>query len=245
MNEVLINRVESLKQMLVSSATGGNGDGAEYRKLRQELMAIPRIAQMLPRFVTDCRDLAEFWDFIKNEDSTYAGRRQYLRSEFAPLLAMLEAESTAPSDTAITATVISVSSINIQDTWHKALERRSVDPEGAVTLARTLLESVCKHILDASGTPYDDGADMPKLYSLTAKQLNLSPSQHTEQLFKQILGGCQTVVEGISALRNRHSDAHGKGTTGTKPAPRHAELAVNLSGAMATFLLQTWEAKSK
>jgi hypothetical protein len=64
-------------------------------------------------------------------------------------------------------------------------------------------------------------------------------------LFKQILGGCQTVVEGLGAMRNRHSDAHGKGISGIKPAARHAELAVNLSGTMATFLLQTWEAKKK
>jgi hypothetical protein len=76
-------------------------------------------------------------------------------------------------------------------------------------------------------------------------QLNLSPSQHTEQLFKQILGGCQTVVEGVGALRNRHSDAHGKSASRKKPAPRHAELAVNLSGTMATFLLQTLEARKK
>ena len=100
-------------------------------------------------------------------------------------------------------------------------------------------------MLDAAGATYEDSVDLPKLYTLTAKQLKLSPSQHTEQLFKQILGGCQTVVEGLGALRNRHSDAHGKGVSGTKPAPRHAELAVNLSGTMATFLLQTWEARKK
>jgi hypothetical protein len=88
-----------------------------------------------------------------------------------------------------------------------------------------------------------DSADLPKLYGLTSRQLNLSPSQHTEQLFKQILGGCQTVVEGLGALRNRHSDAHGKGVAVARPAPRHAELAVNLAGTMATFLLQTWEAR--
>ena len=69
------------------------------------------------------------------------------------------------------------------------------------------LNLVCKHILDAAGVTYDDSADLPKLYALTAKQLNLSPSQHTEQLFKQILGGCQTIVEGLGAMRNRHSDA--------------------------------------
>jgi len=95
------------------------------------------------------------------------------------------------------------------------------------------------------GISYNDSTDLPKLYGLTSRQLNLSPSQHTEQLFKQILGGCQTVVEGLGALRNRHSDAHGKGISGTKAAPRHAELAVNLAGTMATFLLQTWEARKK
>lgn len=245
MNDDLINKVESLKVMLVSQATGGGADAMEYKALRQELVNIPRVAKLLPRFVHVCRDPGEFWSFIKPKFATYAERREYLRNEFDQLLSMLETASRTPSDAGITATVKAVSSAYIQETWHKALERRSTDPEGAITAARTLLESVCKHILDAAGTPYDDSADLPKLYSLTAKQLNLSPSQHTEQLFKQILGGCQTVVEGVGALRNRHSDAHGKGATGTKPAPRHAELAVNLSGTMATFLLQTWEARKK
>ena len=231
--------------MLVSHATGGSGDSVKYKNLRHELTTVPRVAKLLPRFVHVCRDLSEFWSFIKPKFGTYAERREYLRNEFDPLLTMLETESRTPSDAPITATVKCVSSAYIQETWHKALERRSTDPEGAITAARTLLESVCKHILDTADAPYDDSVDLPKLYSLTAKQLNLSPSQHTEKLFKQILGGCQTVVEGLGALRNRHSDAHGKGATGTKPAPRHAELSVNLSGTMATFLLQTWEAGKK
>lgn len=243
MNEELINSVESLKVMLVSHATGGNGDDLEYKRLRREFTTSPHIAKLLPRFVHTCRNLSEFWSFIKPKFARYAERREYLRNEFDPLLAKLEAESRTPSDASITATVESVSSAYIQEVWHKALERRTADPEGAITAARTLLESTCKHILDASGVTYDDNADLPKLYSLTAKQLNLSPSQHTEQLFKQILGGCQTIVEGLGALRNRHSDAHGKGVGGTKPAPRHAELAVNLSGTMATFLLQTWDTR--
>lgn len=229
--------------MLVSRATGGAGDDVEYKKLRHELRAIARVSDLLPQFVRTCRDLSEFWGFIKPKFGSYAERREYLRTAFEPLLAELEKESRAPSDSGISAVVQSVSSNYIQEVWQKALERRSSDPEGAITASRTLLETVAKHILGASAVPYDDSSDLPKLYSLTAKQLNLSPSQHTEQLFKQILGGCQTVVEGLGAMRNRHSDAHGKGVTGKKPAPRHAELAVNLSGAMATFLLQTWEAK--
>src|SRR5690606_36096365 len=110
---------------------------------------------------------------------------------------------------------------------------------------RTLIESVCKHILDAAQVEYDDAADLPKLYKLTAETLNLAPSQHTEAVSKQVLGGCTAVVEGLGSLRNRLSDAHGKGKVGSKPAPRHAELAVNLSGALATYLLATWEARNE
>lgn len=245
MNKELIDSVESLKVMLVSRATGGIGDDKDYKCLRRELAALPRIEKLLPQCVRVCRDLSEFWGFIKPRFDSYTERRDYLRDEFDPLLTMLETEFRTPSDAAISATVQAVSSAFVQEAWQKALERRRSDPEGAITAARTLLESVCKHILDVAGATYDDSADLPKLYTLTAKQLKLSPSQHTEQLFKQILGGCQTVVEGLGSLRNRHSDAHGKGSSGTKPLPRHAELAVNLSGTMATFLLQTWESRKK
>jgi hypothetical protein len=43
MNDDLINKVESLKLMLMSHATGGRADATEYKDLRYELMSIPRI----------------------------------------------------------------------------------------------------------------------------------------------------------------------------------------------------------
>ena len=111
------------------------------------------------------------------------------------------------------------------------------------TAARTLLETVCKHILDECGVEYRDGTDLPKLYGLTSKELNLAPSQHTEDAFKRILGGVESVVNGLANLRNRLGDAHGQGKRPVKPLPRHAELAVNIAGSMASFLLATFEAK--
>ena len=64
------------------------------------------------------------------------------------------------------------------------------DPSGAITATRTMLETVCKHILDEGRVEYDEGIDFPKLYGLVSQLLNLAPSQHTEQVFKQIFGGC-------------------------------------------------------
>ena len=116
------------------------------------------------------------------------------------------------------------------------------DPEGAVTMARTLLETVCKHILEDAKVEFSPGADLPTLYRATADKLNLAPSNHTEKVFKQILGSATSVVEGLGALRNRLGDAHGKGKRPPKPVGRHAQLAVNLAGAVAAFLVETWQA---
>nr|WP_249170879.1 abortive infection family protein [Burkholderia vietnamiensis] len=169
----------------------------------------------------------------------------FLWDEFRPLLDFLEAGGRAPADHIVSAAIEKFDAEHIKAAWSKALERRETDPEGAITSARTLLESVCKHILEETSTEHEDAPDLNKLYSLTAKELNLSPSQHTEQVFRQILGGCTAVVEGLGAVRNRLSDSHGKGKVAAKPLPRHAELAVNLAGSVALFLLATLEQRSK
>lgn len=241
----LYDQTESLQNLLVSRATGGVEDEAEYLRLRQVVLSQPALEPFVPRFLRTCRNLAQFWQYIKYEYGSYAERRQYLWDQFRPMLEILERGGAAPSDQVVSTALEAFDSAHVQAAWSKALDRRASDPEGAITMARTLLESVCKHILDESGGAYDDSPDINKLYRQTAEKLNLAPSQHTEQVFKQILGGCTAVVEGLGSLRNRLSDSHGKGKIGIKPAARHAELAVNLAGALAIYLLATWETQSE
>ena len=50
---------------------------------------------------------------------------------------------------------------------------------------------------------YNDGANLPVLYKEVAKSLNLAPELHNEGIFKQILGGVNSVVTGLGALRNK------------------------------------------
>lgn len=235
---------ESLQQILVAQATGSSEDEGDYLRLRSAVLADPTIATMVPRFLKTSRSLSQFWQFIKAKYGTYAERRTYLWDEFRPLLEFLEKGGSSPADLVVTGAIERFDSEHVRVAWAKSLERRTTDPEGAITMARTLLESVCKHILEKAGSEYDETPDLNKLYRQTAELLNLAPSQHTEKVFKQILGGCTSVVEGLGALRNRLSDSHGTGKAGVKPAPRHAELAVNLAGSLALYLLSTWDAKS-
>jgi hypothetical protein len=239
MPQALLFEVEALQILLVSHATGGAEEEAEFTRLRQIVLAEADLEAL-----KTCRSLGQFWQFIKAKYSTYAERRTYLWDEFRPLLEVLERGSLSPSDRTVSIAIEKFDSAHVIAAWNKALERRSSDPEGAITIARTLLESVCKHILEEAQAAYDESPDLNKLYRQTAEVLNIAPSQHTEEVFKQILGGCTAVVEGLGALRNRLSDSHGIGKVGVKPASRHAELAVNLAGTLAVFLLATWDAQN-
>lgn len=240
MSNILI-KVETLQNLLISEATDGNEDNQEYQLLRQDLITEKSLNNYIPKFVKTCRSLSQFWQFIKNEYQSYAERRIFIWKEFQPILEKLESHTDSPSDKIINEAIESINSSYIHSTWQKALERRSSDPEGAITIARTLLESTCKHILEEALVEYGESPDLNQLYRLVGKELNISPSQHTEKIFKQILGGCTAIVEGLGALRNRVSDAHGQGKRNVKPNSRHAELAVNLAGTMAIFLFSTWE----
>ena len=125
--------------------------------------------------------------------------------------------------------------------WTKALERRDSDPDGAITAARSLVESVCKQILTERGASYENNFDLPKLFKTTARCLQLAPETYNEEVFKQILSGMQRTIDGFAALRNGLSDAHGHPKGGYRANKRHAELAVNLAGTTASFLIQTHE----
>ena len=241
-----LERVQALQNVLVARATGSVEGGEDYAALRKHLITITSYKELLPSFVRTNRNLEQFWQFIKGKFSSYAERLKYIWDEFTPLLDSLEGKDLRPLDESTSATLKFFDEESVHAVWQKALERRKGDPEGAITAARTLLETICKHILDQAGVPYDSNkVELHELYKLTANELNISPTQHSEEVFRQILGGCSAVVNGLGTLRNRLGDAHGKSSRQSKPQARHAELAVNLAGAMGLFLISTWQAHNE
>lgn len=232
-----------LQDGLINRATGGffdeQGDDV-YFFIRREFLDDPSTKALLPSFVLQCRTVEHFWNWIKYEKPTYAERRTLIWEAFQPLIDYLEGSDRTPSDLPIGIVLKQFDADHVHAVWQKALERRITDPEGAITAARALLETTCKHVLDAKGVNYNDDADLPKLWALASQQISLAPSQHQEEVFKAILGNCQSVVNYLGTIRNRVGDAHGKGRNPVKPKERHAALAVNLAGTMAAFMASTW-----
>jgi len=72
-------------------------------------------------------------------------------------------------------TTIVFDETHIHSQLEKAIERKSRDPEGAITMAKTLIESLLKHILSEQNISHNDNLELSELYKEVAKLLNLAP----------------------------------------------------------------------
>lgn len=224
------------KNMLMSMATGGTQDDNLYDYTRKKFVNTNTFSVYIPSWFKTCRSVKEYWSFIKSKYSTYSERRTFISEEFSELLNYLEFGVSSPIDK-----VIKFDESYIHSEWEKALDRKIKDPEGAITISRTLIESVLKFILNEQSIEFNANADLSEIYKEVAKLLNLAPEQHQEQIFKQILGGASAIVNGIGQMRNKLGDSHGTAGLNVKPKERHSELAVNLAGTMAIFLYKTYK----
>lgn len=233
-----------LRNTIIGLTTQG-GSETVYKLARARLMEDPASKRLLPKFVRFSNDAASVQSALSSVASgsgSWAIRRGHVTDAFIPLLTFLESGGGA-ADATITDGLDVYDAPAVQAFWAKALERRTTDPDGAVTAASTLLEEVCKHIIEDSGAEWEAKWNVPKLYSEASKVLKLAPSQHQEETFKTILGNCQSVVQSIGSLRNKGGDAHAGGRSRVPFKPRHAALTVNLAGSMALFLIETWQAR--
>lgn len=127
----VLEEVESLQNILVSHATSGTSYEGDYGTLRASPLARVECADQIPRFVRTCRDLAQFWQFIKFKFPTYAERRNYLWGAFRPLLERVEKGGTAPADRAVSEAIERFDAGHLHAAWAKAVDRRQSDPDGA------------------------------------------------------------------------------------------------------------------
>jgi hypothetical protein len=249
----ILRNAESLKGILEWQATGAqatsgqdysslvHGNERAYERIRRELLAEQKLAEILPEFIRNCRNLGDFWDFIKEKFPSYKERRTFIRNELNPLFDVLETKPSAhPCDDQLSRILYGVNVSSIKDDWQKALSRRDIDPDGAITSARTLLEDTIKYILDDMNIAYDPSSKLPPLYDLLSRKLDIAPNQTAERELKSIFGGCSTIVKGLGSLRNELGDAHGKGPHDYKISDIYSQLAVNLAGTMACFLIMRW-----
>ncbi len=133
----------------------------------------------------------------------------------------------------------------ITEQYSKAYDRiQNSDYEGAITIARSLIETVLLSILDEEDNKYN--GDLDKIYkAFKGRYKNFdSSAEKFEQPLKQILTGLSSIIGGIASIRNKTGDGHGKNIKSYKsykPSKHHAELIINTCSTFSNFIVSSLE----
>jgi hypothetical protein len=148
-NVVSISVLRRVQELLERRATGtiDQAENQEFALLRPRLIADARLKHVMPQWLRTCRSLDLFWPYIKERSGTYVDRRRIINEELNPLFELLEGSALSPSDHISGIKLEAFDKAGVHDIWLRALDRRSSDPDGAITLARTLIESTLKKFL--------------------------------------------------------------------------------------------------
>lgn len=129
----------------------------------------------------------------------------------------------------------------------RALNSAETDPEDAVTSACSVVESVCRSILVELQIPLPQKKDIQSLYKAVREPLGLAPNKdgvpdEIRDDVRSILGGLNSAIQGVGALRTHGGDAHGRERGHVRSIDaRIARLAIHSASAAALFLIETWQ----
>ena len=144
------------------------------------------------------------------------------------------------------ANILDGSIIEIIDQQVRAIED-AIDrvPDFAFDLAKTLVESVCKTILEDLGRPADPKWDAPRIMKETTTFLSMLPPGHpnavkTRDAITKTLNGLHTALHGLCALRNDYGlSSPGRDGFSARLDIRQATLAAQAADTIVAFLYRT------
>ncbi len=126
------------------------------------------------------------------------------------------------------------------------VQMQTTNPTNAIGMAKELIESCCKTILDEMSVTYSKDDDVPQLESKTMDILNLLPAnvQSTDRgadAIKAVLGNLRAIPTKLAEIRNPFGSGHGKSASFQGLEVRHAKLAVGSSITFVDFIWSTYE----
>ncbi len=128
-----------------------------------------------------------------------------------------------------------------------ALERAVGENPGlAFDLSRSVVESVCRTILQAKGVAFDADDELPRLFKATTNALPMLPRPASAEAelrrsLEKTVNGLHTAIQGVCELRNACGFAS-HGAAGPKPALESAQalLAAEAADVVVGFLCRVY-----
>ncbi len=116
------------------------------------------------------------------------------------------------------------------------------DPDLAIGTAKELVETVCKTILQDLNGEFDTSWSLGRMFKAANESLGMSSfgdDAHPEAV-RRITGGLNTVVAGLSELRNEFGTGHGRVASSTSLDGPMARMAVGAASTIAFYLFERY-----
>jgi hypothetical protein len=161
---------------------------------------------------------------------------------------LVRAGTSAPVVEALADALQTIDFDTVQRDLQRALTSAETDPEDAVTAACSVIESLCRSVLCELELPMPTQLDIKGLYKAVRDPLGLAPGREdvSPQIaadVREILGGINSTIQGIGALRTHAGDAHGRERGFKRIDARIARLAIHAAAGAAIFIIETWQKK--
>lgn len=221
---------------------------------KESRLIIKRLAREMekevPYYINDCRTVEEVVDKLSLE-MEFNGNHSYLiknnvTTTFNMFIDYLEESSIDVQIIHVPCEIpdhLTFSTIK-HDLQNCEKRFNDGDYSGAITSAKTLVEGVCHEILlNITGDSLADKPKLPVLFKKVRENLNLNPDNPKyEKSLKEIISGLNSIVNGLSEVRNQTGDAHHRTYIVDK---HHALVVINSAKTLVTFLFHTYEYQLK
>ncbi|MGN4155107.1 abortive infection family protein [Burkholderia gladioli] len=167
---------------------------------------------------------------------TLSEREARLSRSLANMDAIFAAESAA-IDVDMVECLAEMGDDTLSRLWQEAVNATKEDSADALTRCNRFLEAVCSAILRDRTIPLPKDKSAVPLVKACLDTLTWPAEKEAKADVRQLLGGIQSITQGISALRTHFGTAHGA-TSHLPPLDRgYAIFAKQATVAAATFLL--------
>lgn len=175
---------------------------------------------------------ADGWELV--EDSIIDGRPAYVPQR--------KVHALGGSVQRIKAVAATLNSNTLYEDLRRLESIGDSEPGEAIALAKEIVESCCKLILDDRKVEYSEKAEIPDLLKLLRREIKIMPDGIDEiakgaNEIKGILTSLGNIAHSLAPLRNAYGKGHGRGRDFKGLQPRHARLAIGAASTFVDFVL--------
>ena len=175
---------------------------------------------------------ADGWELV--EDAIIDGRPAYVPQR--------KVHALGGSVQRIKAVAATLSSDTLYEDLRRLERIGDSEPGEAIALAKEIVESCCKLILDDRKVEYPEKAEIPDLLKLLRREIKIMPDGIDENAkgakeIKGILTSLGNIAHSLAPLRNAYGKGHGRGRDLKGLQTRHARLAIGAASTFVDFVL--------